>query len=111
VRHVKKIVKVRNQPETFLNEIQSTQPLKLVRRRTFNLIYKTITHIKLENRKIYIEVSLIFKFNYQKRGTTPSLRIKTCFLLNVYKLKILSLLTWIQISPKIDLNLLENEGK
>jgi len=86
VRHVKKTVKVRNQPETVLHEIQSTLPLKLVRRLTFNLIYETITHIKLENRKIYIELSLIFKFNYQKRGTTPSLRIKTCFLLKNYML-------------------------
>jgi hypothetical protein len=77
---------VRNQPETFLHEIQITQPLKLVRGLTFNLIYETITHIKLENRKFYIELSLIFKFNYQERGTTPSLRIKTCFLLKKYML-------------------------
>ena len=63
VRHVIKTIKVRNQPETFLHEIQSTLPLKLVRRLTFNLIYETITHIKLENRKIYIELSSIFKFN------------------------------------------------
>lgn len=72
---------MRNQPQTFLHEIQITQPLKLVRGLTFNLIYETITHIKLENRKIYIELSSIFKFNYQERGTTPSLRIITCFLL------------------------------
>ena len=71
---------MRNQPETFLHEIQSTRPLKLVRRLIFSLIYETITHIKLENRKIYIELNLIFKVNYQKRGTTPSLRVKTCFL-------------------------------
>ena len=77
---------MRNQPATFLHEIQSTRPLKLVSRITFNLIYETITHINLENRKIYIELSLIFQFNEQKRGTTPSLRIKTCFLLQNYML-------------------------
>jgi hypothetical protein len=66
VKHVIKTVKVRNHPETFLHEIQSTQPLKLVKRGlTFNLIYETITHIKFDSRKNYIQLSLSFKFNYQ----------------------------------------------
>jgi hypothetical protein len=62
VRHVIKTIKVRKQPETLLHEIQSTQPPKLVRL-TFNLIYETITHIKLDNRKNYNQLSLSITTN------------------------------------------------